>query len=139
MVDDTTLAGLMNTGGAIMWPLYILLVTMVVIIIERTVTIIQVARETQSMSRAQLEKPLSMLDLIAMIAPVTGFLGTVTGMINAFRAVADAASVQLQTVASGLYEALFTTAFGLIISLIATIAGFFLEYAIETVCEKEEN
>jgi len=129
----------MNKGGAIMWPLYILLVTMTVIIIERIVTIAGVSKHQEPISREQLEKPLSILDLIAMIAPVTGFLGTVTGMINAFRAVADAASVQLQTVASGLYEALFTTAFGLIISLIATVAGFFLEYAIESVCEKEKS
>ncbi len=129
----------MHTGGAIMWPLYMLLVTMIVIIIERIVTIIGVSREQQVVSKERLERPLSILDLIAMIAPVTGFLGTVTGMINAFKAVADAASVQLQTVASGLYEALFTTAFGLIISLIATVAGFFLEYAIESVCEKEKS
>lgn len=129
----------MNTGGVIMWPLYMLLVTMIVIIIERIVTIIGVSREQQPVSKERLERPLSILDLIAMIAPVTGFLGTVTGMINAFKAVADAASVQLQTVASGLYEALFTTAFGLIISLIATVAGFFLEYAIESVCEKEKS
>lgn len=122
-----------------MWPLYMLFVTMIVIIIERIVTIIGASREQQPVSKERLERPLSILDLIAMIAPVTGFLGTVTGMINAFKAVADAASVQLQTVASGLYEALFTTAFGLIISLVATIAGFFLEYAIESVCEKEKS
>lgn len=138
-MDHTTLASLMNTGGVIMWPLYMLLVTMIVIIIERSVTIIGVSREQQPVSKERLERPLSILDLIAMIAPVTGFLGTVTGMINAFKAVADAASVQLQTVASGLYEALFTTAFGLIISLLATVAGFFLEYAIESVCEKEKS
>lgn len=138
-MDHTTLASLMNTGGVIMWPLYMLLVTMIVIIIERIVTIIGVSREQQPVSKERLERPLSILDLIAMIAPVTGFLGTVTGMINAFKAVADAASVQLQTVASGLYEALFTTAFGLIISLLATVAGFFLEYAIESVCEKEKS
>ena len=91
------------------------------------------------MHMREIEPVLSILDLIAMIAPVIGFLGTVTGMINAFRSVAEASSVQLQVIASGLYEALYTTAFGLIISILATFSSFILETVSTMLCETEET
>lgn len=122
-----------------MWPLYALLVITVVLSVERTITLIILWRKHEPMIKAQVEKPLSILDLIAMIAPVLGFLGTVTGMITAFKSVSEASSVQLQVVAAGLYEALFTTAFGLVISILATIASFTLDLAIGALCEKEES
>ncbi len=137
-MEPSTLLHVINEGGALMWPLYLLLVATVAISVERVVAIIIAARKGD-MKKTQMERPLAILDLIAMIAPVTGFLGTVTGMIHAFKSVSEAASVQLQTVASGLYEALFTTAFGLIISILATIFSFFLDLALETLCEKAET
>ena len=138
-MGTTKLITIMQKGGAVMWPLYALLVITVVIGMERTITLIMLSRKREHGKKEQLEKPLSILDLIAMIAPVLGFLGTVTGMINAFKSVSEAASVQLQVVAAGLYEALFTTAFGLIISILATIASFLLDLAITTLCENEET
>ena len=71
----------------------------------------------------RLERPLGFIDMVSTAAPVLGFLGTVTGMITAFRSIAEANTVQLQVVAAGLYEALLTTAFGLIISVTATVAS----------------
>jgi len=122
-----------------MWPLYALLVITVVLSVERTITLIILWRNKEPVVKAQVETPLSILDLIAMIAPVLGFLGTVTGMISAFKSVSEASSVQLQVVAAGLYEALFTTAFGLIISILATIASFTLDLAIGALCESEKS
>lgn len=122
-----------------MWPLYALLVVTIVLSIERTITLVVQWKKQELMEKERLEKPLSILDLIAMIAPVLGFLGTVTGMINAFKSVSEASSVQLQVVAAGLYEALFTTAFGLIISILATVFSFFLDLAIESLCERNEE
>ncbi len=122
-----------------MWPLYALLVVTVVISLERTGTLLLIWKRKEKPAKKELEKPLSLLDLTAMIAPVLGFLGTVTGMINAFKAISQAASVQLQVVAAGLYEALFTTAFGLIISIVATIASFLLDLAMDSLCETEET
>jgi biopolymer transport protein ExbB len=72
-----------------------------------------------------------------MISPVLGFLGTVTGMINAFKAVSNAATVQLQVVASGLYEALYTTAFGLIIAVITTLASHLLGLWLDSLCDED--
>ena len=130
---------IMQKGGAVMWPLYALLVITVVIALERTITFLLLWKRGERLPLKRLEAPLSVLDLVAMISPVLGFLGTVTGMINAFKSVSEAVSVQLQVVASGLYEALFTTAFGLIVSIIATILGFLLDMAAGALCEKDET
>ena len=122
-----------------MWPLYALLVITVIIALERTVTFILLWKRGERLPIKKLEGPLSVLDLVAMISPVLGFLGTVTGMINAFKSVSEAVSVQLQVVASGLYGGLFTTAFGLIVSIIATILSFLLDMAAGALCEKDET
>lgn len=122
-----------------MWPLYALLVLSLVLSIERGITLFLIWKKQARIGKHEMEHVLSILDLVAMIAPVIGFLGTVTGMINAFRSVAEASSVQLQIIASGLYEALYTTAFGLIISIIATISSFLLETVSTMLCETEET
>ncbi len=128
----------MHTGGAVMWPLYLLLVVTIVLGVERTITLIVLYKKREPVIKERMQGSLSILDLVTMIAPTLGFLGTVTGMINAFKAISEASSVQLQVVAAGLYEALYTTAFGLIISVLATMIGFFLDLAITTVCETEK-
>ena len=129
----------MQKGGAVMWPLYALLVITVVIALERTITFLLLWKRGEALPLKKLERPLSVLDLVAMISPVLAFLETVNGMINGFKSVSEAVSVQLQVVASGLYEALFTTAFGLIISIVATILGFLLDMAAGALCEKDET
>ncbi|NCC64783.1 MAG: MotA/TolQ/ExbB proton channel family protein [Spirochaetia bacterium] len=134
----TNLISIMHTGGAVMWPLYLLLVVTIVLGVERTITLIVLYKKREPVIKERMQGSLSILDLVAMIAPTLGFLGTVTGMINAFKAISEASSVQLQVVAAGLYEALYTTAFGLIISVLATMIGFFLDLAITTVCETEK-
>jgi biopolymer transport protein ExbB len=70
-----------------------------------------------------LERGLDLLVALGSIAPITGFLGTVSGMIAAFNSIATAADVNAQLVAGGIFEALITTAFGLAIALIA-ITGY---------------
>ena len=71
---------------------------------------------------ALMESGLNLLTTLASLAPLTGFLGTVTGMIAAFRSIAEAADVNAQIVAGGIYEALITTVFGLVIAIVAMSA-----------------
>jgi biopolymer transport protein ExbB len=71
---------------------------------------------------SSLENGFNFLTALGSISPLTGFLGTVTGMIAAFRAIAEAVDVNAQIVASGIYEALITTVFGLVIAIIAMTA-----------------
>jgi biopolymer transport protein ExbB len=65
-----------------------------------------------------LEKRLSLLATMAGVAPMLGFLGTVTGMIAAFHAVeVHSGVVSPGDLAGGVWEALLTTAFGLIVGI----------------------
>ncbi|MDR0472398.1 MAG: MotA/TolQ/ExbB proton channel family protein [Treponema sp.] len=69
-----------------------------------------------------LENGFNFLTALGSVSPLTGFLGTVSGMIGAFRSIAEAVDVNAQIVANGIYEALITTVFGLIIAIIAMVA-----------------
>jgi len=66
---------------------------------------------------SRLERNLWVLATVATIAPLFGFLGTVTGMINSFEALAEVGLGNPKAVASGISEALITTAAGLMIAL----------------------
>jgi len=66
----------------------------------------------------KLEKGLSILATISGIAPLLGFLGTVTGMIGAFMKIQELqGSANPADLAGGIWEALITTAFGLIVGI----------------------
>ncbi len=80
----------------------------------------------------RLENGFSFLSALASIAPLTGFLGTVSGMIGAFRSIAEASDVNAQLVANGIYEALLTTVFGLIIAIIALVGYNILAHRVDT-------
>lgn len=81
------------------------------------------AMETEASEKINsLESGFDLLVAVGSIAPITGFLGTVSGMIGAFKSIANAADVNAQLVAGGIFEALITTAFGLIIAIFAITA-----------------
>jgi biopolymer transport protein ExbB len=80
------------------------------------------AAETEAMNCINsLENGFNFLTALGSLSPLTGFLGTVSGMIGAFRSIAEATEVNAQIVANGIYEALITTVFGLVIAIIAMI------------------
>lgn len=69
-----------------------------------------------------MEKYLSVLGTIGSISTLLGFTGTVTGMINAFNAIAREGVSSPTIVASGIAEALITTAYGLFIAIPTLVA-----------------
>jgi biopolymer transport protein ExbB len=83
----------------------------------------------------ELERGLGVLGLIASIAPLLGFTGTVTGMIQAFMAIANhtGGRVEPAMVAGGIYEALLTTAAGLFVAIPTHVALHFLEERLDGV------
>ena len=81
----------------------------------------------------KLEKNLSTLASIAGAAPMLGFLGTVTGMILAFFTMAQEQNVSPQSLAGGIYQALITTAMGLVVGIFAFIAYNLLVSKVEKV------
>jgi len=87
-----------------------------------------------------LEKRLSWLSIIVNVAPMIGFLGTVSGMIRAFDAIALAGRIEPSLVASGISEALITTAGGLVVALPMQIAySFFVAKIDSLVLDMEES
>ncbi len=87
----------------------------------------------------KLEKGLSTLASIAGAAPMIGFFGTVTGMISAFFTMATADNVGPAQLAGGIYQALITTAFGLMIGIIAFVGYNLLVASVEKVVFKMER
>ncbi|MGE3063595.1 MAG: MotA/TolQ/ExbB proton channel family protein [bacterium] len=66
---------------------------------------------------AFLDRGMAYITAVITLAPMLGFLGTVSGMVNAFDAIALAGSVEPKLVASGISEALITTMTGLVIAI----------------------
>lgn len=70
-----------------------------------------------------LEKNVSILATISGAAPMIGFLGTVIGMIISIFEIANSGgSIDIKTLADGLYTAMTTTVGGLIVGIIAYVA-----------------
>ena len=89
---------------------------------------------------ARLEKNLPMLATIAGGAPMIGFLGTVTGMIQAFFKMATAGNnIDITLLSGGIYEAMVTTVGGLFVGIIAYFGYNFLTSQISNLVFKMEN
>jgi len=88
---------------------------------------------------AHLERGLLALASVSNVAPLLGFLGTVTGMIAAFAAIAAAEQVSAKLVAKGIEEALITTAAGLMIAVpVSAFYSYFVLQIDRFVLEMEE-
>ena len=83
-------------------------------------------RKGQDTEISILEEKLSFLATTGSTAPFIGLLGTVLGIMNSFRAIANAGSASLSTVAPGISEALFATAVGLFAAIPAVMAYNYL-------------
>ena len=86
----------------------------------------------------KMERNLSILSLIAGIAPMFGFLGTIFGMVQLFYGIASTGEYTLGTIAGGIYTKMVTSATGLIIGLIAYVAYNFLSTQIDKTANKME-
>jgi biopolymer transport protein ExbB len=86
-----------------------------------------------------LENGFNFLTALGSLSPLTGFLGTVSGMIGAFKSIAEATEVNAQIVANGIYEALITTVFGLIIAIIAMVAHSILSHIVDKFAARVEG
>jgi biopolymer transport protein ExbB len=71
----------------------------------------------------KLEKNVSLLATISGAGPMTGFLGTVVGMVMAFHEMAASGSnkIEMSVLAEGIYTAMMTTVVGLIVGIIAYV------------------
>lgn len=66
-----------------------------------------------------LTRSIPAMRFFAQISTLMGFLGTVTGMVKVFNTVSESGSATPANLAGGIYEALFTTVYGLTLAIIA--------------------
>ena len=191
--EKISLWSLLEKGGWIMYPLYLLLVVAIFVFIERWIAISKASRidgnfmlivrdhilsgnVTAARSTAKntnnpvarmidkglqrigkpidaieksmenvgklemysMEKNLSILSLIAGIAPMFGFLGTIVGMIQLFYGIASSGQFTLNDIAGGIYVKMITSGTGLIIGLLAYIGHNVLTTMIDKTANKME-
>ena len=102
-----------------------------------------VREETTRIAQAQLdglERGLSLLSLIATIAPLLGLLGTVLGMIEAFQQMETVGDrVEPAVLAGGIWEALLTTAAGLSVAIPAAVMFTWLQRSVDVEAQRMED
>ena len=86
----------------------------------------------------KMERNLNILSLIAGIAPMFGFLGTIVGMLQLFSAIASTGELELGEIAGGIYTKMITSATGLIIGLLAYVAYNFLNTQVDKTANRME-
>lgn len=87
----------------------------------------------------KLEKNMNFLGIIAGIAPMFGFLGTIMGVIKIFYNISLTNNISISTISSGLYEKMITSASGLVVGIFAHIAFHYLNSMIDRVSYQIEN
>ncbi|MCX6211545.1 MAG: MotA/TolQ/ExbB proton channel family protein [Bacteroidetes bacterium] len=192
--DKISLLSLLQKGGWIMYPLYLLLVIAIFVFIERVLAIkkvgnidpkfmliikdnilssnieaakslaksvdnpvakmiekgiIRIGKPIDAIEKSMenvgklemysMERNLNVLSLVAGIAPMFGFLGTIIGMVQLFYGIASTGEYTLNTIAGGIYTKMITSATGLIIGLIAYVGHNYISTQIDKVANKMES
>lgn len=191
--ETISLWGLLDKGGFIMYPLYLLLIVAIFVFFERLIAIkkasnieenfMSMIRDnimTGNLSAARtlsrntnnpvariidkglqrigkpidaieksmenvgklemykMERNLNILSLIAGIAPMFGFLGTIIGMVQLFYGISSTGEYTLNTIAGGIYTKMVTSATGLIIGLMAYVGHNYLTTQIDKTANRME-
>ena len=141
---------ILNKGGIFMWILFVVSILSFAVILERFYTIRrktfltdkglkgkatkiktqQGYEKTFVFLKEEIEKlarPNLVLSISASVSPLLGLLGTVSGMIKVFMTISSGGLGNPEALASGISEALFTTAAGLVIAIPAFIAFKFFQ------------
>jgi len=192
--DKISLLSLLQKGGWIMYPLYLLLVIAIFVFIERVLAIkkvgtidpkfmlilkdniisgnmeaakslaksvdnpvakmiekgiVRIGKPIDAIEKSMenvgklemysMERNLNILSLVAGIAPMFGFLGTIIGMVQLFYGIASTGEYTLNTIAGGIYTKMITSATGLIIGLIAYVGHNYISTQIDKVANKMET
>jgi len=99
-------------------------------LLKRDIPLADLRESLQEVAQLQvprLEKNLTILATVGYISPLLGLLGTVTGMIHVFQTISGAkGAVPVGELAGGVWEALLTTAGGLVVAIPAYVAYNYL-------------
>lgn len=99
----------------------------------------EIAREAVLEQTGNLENGMWILGAVVNTAPQLGLLGTVTGMITSFSALSTNGAESARIVAEGISEALYTTAFGLIVAIPALVFYNYFNRKIDAVVLEMER
>ena len=92
-----------------------------------------------SLETSALEKNLNWLGIIAGIAPMLGFIGTIIGVIKIFYDISLAKTVEIEIISTGLYQKMITSCGGLIVGVVAYTGYHFLNSMIDKFNTKLER
>ncbi len=87
----------------------------------------------------KIEKNVGFLSMIAGLAPMFGFLGTIFGVIQMFYKISLANTIQIDIISGGLYVKMVSSAAGLLLGIIAFASYHFLMLKIDHVANKFES
>ena len=85
------------------------------------------------------EKNLHYLSLIAKVAPMLGFIGTVIGVITIFKDISNSGDISIKNVTHGLYLKMFATGAGLTVGVISYVFYHLLNAMVDGVAKKIET
>lgn len=88
---------------------------------------------------SKLEKNINILGIIAGIAPMLGFVGTIFGVIQIFRDVEVAGGIDIGSVSGGLYVKMIASASGLTVGILAYIGYHVLNMMVERLILRMET
>jgi biopolymer transport protein ExbB len=94
---------------------------------------------TGKLEVAKLEKNIGILGIIAGIAPMLGFVGTIIGVITIFHDVSIKGAIEIGTISGGLYTKMITSATGLIIGIVAYVLYHILNMMVEKIILRMET
>lgn len=87
----------------------------------------------------RLEKKINYLSLIARLAPMFGFLGTIMGVIKIFYDISLTDNLSVGVISGGLYQKMLTSAGGILVGIIAFVGYYFLTMMLDEEVNKLER
>ena len=89
--------------------------------------------------RPPIERGISFVKIVSVVAPLAGLLGTVTGMIVTFQQITLFGTGDPKIMAGGISQALVTTVLGLVVAIPTTLAHSFLQSSARSVVDVLEE
>jgi biopolymer transport protein ExbB len=87
---------------------------------------------------SRIEKNVGILAVIAGIAPMFGFVGTITGVIKIFYNISLQDNISIGAISGGLYEKMITSAAGLIVGILSFVLYHYLNYQVDRIAKRME-
>ncbi|PHK16824.1 biopolymer transporter ExbB [Nostoc linckia z15] len=95
--------------------------------------------KTTNVEIGYMEKKLGYLGLVAGIAPILGFIGTISGVIKIFYTISITENISIGSISGGLYEKMISSGLGLIVGVVAYSGYHFFNMTIDNFALKVQK